>query len=223
MQESSLHAALKNWYAKTDGKKEVPVNGYMIDVVIGNILIEIQTGNFSALKEKLRVLLASNLVLLVHPIALGKRIIKLPKSGKQPISRRKSPKKGRIEDVFLELIHIGYLVPHPNLQVEVVFTREEEIRRDDGKGSWRRRGVSIKDRRLVEVLGTQPLRYPEDYISLIPPDLERPFTNRSLANALKIRLALARKMTYCLRSMDVLTISGKRGNAHLYQVNQMNN
>jgi hypothetical protein len=219
MQESSLHAALKLLYASRGGRQEVLVDGYLIDVVLDDLLVEIQTRNFSALKPKLIILLEKHAVRLVHPIALKKWIVTLPKHGDRPISRRKSPKKGRIEDLFNELVHIGHLVSHPDMQVELLHTYEEEIRRDDGQGSWRRKGVSIVDRRLLEVIEERTLNFPKDYLSMLPKRLPQPFTNRHLAEALKIRLNLAQKMSYSLRAMGILVIREKSGNALLQEIN----
>ena len=73
-QESSLHAALKEWYADPDDAVEVAVDGYQIDVISGELLVEIQTGNFSAMRVKLRRLLPAHPVRLVYPIAREKWI-----------------------------------------------------------------------------------------------------------------------------------------------------
>jgi len=44
------------------------------------------------------------------------------------------------------------------------------------------------------------------------------FTNRKLAEALRLRAGIAQKMTYCLRHMGVLDTIGKRGRARLYSL-----
>ena len=67
-QEKSLHAALKDWYASPGDLTEHPVDGYVVDLVRGNELIEIQTRNFAAIKRKLSQLLEEHPVRLVHPI-----------------------------------------------------------------------------------------------------------------------------------------------------------
>ena len=219
MQESSLHADLKKWYQAKGGKLEVAVDGYLIDVVLDGWFLEIQTRNFSALKHKLTSLLENHRVRVIHPIANEKYIIKLGASGDVPITKRKSPKKGRLEELFNEIIHIGGLIPNPNLQIEVLFTQEEEIRRDDGKGSWRRGGISVVDRRLVNVLDNHLINYPIDYLAMLPDALNPTFTNHRLAQVLNIRITLARKMTYSLRSMGLLTIVAKRGNNLIFKPN----
>ena len=65
MQEKSLHAALKAWYARPGDRFEVEIGGYVIDLVQDGLLIEIQTGNFSSIRNKLNALLPD------HPVRLG--------------------------------------------------------------------------------------------------------------------------------------------------------
>lgn len=216
MSEASLHTSLKQIYARSIENQEIIVDGYLIDAIRDGVLIEIQTSNFSALKQKLSSLLPNHVILLVHPIPIEKWIVHVPSSGKQPLSRRKSPRRGRIEDIFRELVYITEFIQHPNFQIEIVFTREEEIRRADGLGSWRRKGVSIIDHHLIEVVGTQRISGKTDFRALLPGSMVPAFTVQDLANSLSIRRNLASKMIYCLRKTGVLQSCGKRGRAKLY-------
>ena len=217
MQETSLHAVLKDWYTQEGDHQEVVVDGYKIDVISGTLLIEIQTRNFSAIKNKLDYLIKNHVVRIVYPVPLEKWIVRLPAKGHDQIFRRKSPKRGRVEDIFIELVRIPELLAHPNLSFEVLFTREEEIRCDDGKGSWRRKGVSIVDRRLIEIIEHRILDSPNDFRTLLPQNLPQLFTNRDLAINSGISVNLAAKMSYCLRAMGILSPQGKSGRAILYQ------
>lgn len=215
LSERSLHAALKDWYVQPGDLREACVDGYVIDLVRGELLIEIQTRHCGALKRKLDRLLNDHHVRLVHPIARERQIVKIDQDG-VIVERRKSPGRGRIEHVFRELVSIPHLVMHPNFELEVLITREEEIRRDDGRGSWRRKGWSIVDRRLVEVLDRHLFQIPADFLALLPTDLPQPFTNRNLAEVLHQRLPVAQKMTYCLTRMGALQVVDKQGKAHLF-------
>jgi hypothetical protein len=67
LRETSLHAALKNWYAKEGDRMEVQVGGYVIDILREGLLIEIQTRGFSSLKAKLIRLTQNYPVRLVYP------------------------------------------------------------------------------------------------------------------------------------------------------------
>jgi hypothetical protein len=216
LQESSLHIALKNYYSHEGDLQEVWVDGFLVDVLRGDLVIEIQTRNFSAIKPKLTALLNNHPVLLVYPIAKEKWITR--QEGTERLSRRRSPRRGRIEDLFYELIRIPRLLQHPNLTLEVAFIEAEEIRLNDGKGSWRRQGWSIADRRLIEVMGHEQFNTPADFYRLLPEKLDYPFTIRDLAELAGLNQNLARKMAYCLREMDLLHVSGKRGRAQLFEI-----
>jgi hypothetical protein len=213
--ESSLHASLIEWYARPGDLFEVPVDGYLIDILRGDLLIEVQTRHFTALKSKLRHLLPHHRLRLVYPLPTEKWIIRLPADG-QAARRHKSPLRGGDEKVFRELIRFPQLIAHPNFSLEIVRTREEEYWREDGKGSWRRQGWSIADRRLLGVVDLLTLAQPQDFRRFLPPDLPDSFTNRDLARALKQPVRSIQKMTYCLNAMGVLEQTGKRGNSNLY-------
>lgn len=214
--ETSLHADLKAWYAQAGDLLETPVDAFVIDIVRGEQLIEIQTGNFTAIRRKLQRLLDNHPITLVHPIARARWIVRQTAAG-ETLARRKSPARGRVEDVFWELVRIPGLLAHPNLTLEVLLIQEEQIWRDDGRGSWRRRHWSMYDRRLLAVLERATFVAPTDLLALLPPALPQPFTNQDLATALFCRPALAQKMTYCLRQLGVVEQVGKRGNAGLLQ------
>ena len=214
--EKSLHAGLKRGYARPGDELEIEVEGFVIDIVRGGQLIEIQTGGFTPLKRKLASLLRSGYhVHLVHPIPAAKWIVKQTEGGRR-ISRRKSPRKGRPLDVFFELVRIPHLLADPGFTLEVVLTHQEEVRRDDGQGSWRRKGWSITDHRLLKIVETRVFRERDDYLACLPGDLLRPFTNRALARHLGIRIGLAQKMTYTLEKAGWLERVGKDSNAHLF-------
>ena len=216
LSEKSLHAGLKEWVSQPGDLFEVKLDGFVIDVVRENLLIEIQTRHLYAIKRKLTKLLANgHEIRLLHPIAKNKWIVRETAVG-DPISRRKSPKCGQTLDIFKEMVRLTGLIPHPNLTIEVLLTQEEEILRDDGQGSWRRKRWSIHDRLLLKVVEQRAFTTPADYLAVIPAGLERPFTNKDLAQALACRPDLATKITYTLRQMNLLDITGKQGRSNLY-------
>ena len=219
MGETSLHDAVKRWYAQPGDRLEAWVDGYLVDVVRGDMLIEIQTGNFSAIKTKLENLVQRHPVRLVHPIPQMKWIVRLNRQGER-ISRRRSPRRGRVEDLFLELVYIPHLMEEPNFSLEALMVHSEEELIDDGRGSWKRRRWSVHDRRLLDVVERTTFSAPADFRKLLPEALPEEFTTRELAEVLKMRASIAQKMTYCLRHMDVLDTIGKRGRARLYVLKQ---
>ncbi len=219
MGETSLHDEVKRWYSQPGDRLEEWVDGYLIDVVWGDRLIEIQTSNFSAIKAKLDDLVKRHAVRLVHPIAQTKWIVRLDSRGER-ISRRRSPRRGRVEDLFLKLVYIPHLMREPNFSLEVLLVQSEEELIDDGRGSWRRRRWSVHDRRLLDVVGRATFSTPADFLRLFPVTLPVEFTTRELAESLRVRANIAQKMTYSLRHMDVIGTIGKRGRANLYSIKE---
>lgn len=217
LRESDLHAALKRHYARPSDQIEVAVDGYVIDIVRGDELIEIQTHNFAALKRKLPQLLAAHRVRLIYPIAQAKWITRVKADGHTLIGLRKSPRRGVLEDVFVELVSLPELMAHPNFTLEVVLTHEEEVRCPySGRKRYRARVWRVCQRRLLNVIDSIEFAAPADFQRFIPADLPAPFTSRELAEALQRPDYFAHKMTYCLRKMGVLTVVGKRQRAWLY-------
>ncbi|MFP3951753.1 MAG: hypothetical protein ACLFVP_06420 [Candidatus Bathyarchaeia archaeon] len=216
MTELSLHEQLKDNYSDGGGVEET-VDGYRIDVVHRGLLIEIQTANFSSIKPKLRDLLQEHRVRLVHPIPYMKWIIKLDQDGKR-VSRRRSPKRGKVEEVFYELVYIAEIPTDPNFELEVAMVNAEEFWMDDGEGSWRRNNWSIHDRRLLNIRERHLFTSPSDYLRLLPKNLSNRFTTRQLLDKADISTKLARKMIYCLRKMGGLGIHGKNGRANIYEI-----
>ena len=195
------------------------VDGYLIDIVRGDRLIEIQTGNFSAIKAKLEDLVKRHPVRLVHPIAETKWIVRLDSRGER-VSRRRSPRRGRVEDLFLELVYIPHLMREANFSLEALLIHSEEELIDDGRGSWRRRRWSVHDRRLLDVVGRATFSMPANFLKLFPATLPKEFTTRELAESLRVRANIAQKMTYSLRHMEVIGTIGKRGRANLYSIKE---
>ena len=216
LNEKPLHAALKEWYAQPGDHTEVPLEGYVIDIVRNDLLIEIQTGNFANIKAKIADLVERHRIRLVCPIAKERWLLKLPRDGRGRPIRRRSPKRGSVLDVFHELVSLASLVPQPNFSVEVLLIQEEEVRRFDAQRAWRRRGWVTHERRLLEVLDRRLLASADDYLALVPANLTEPWTTASLATVLGTPRRLAQRMAYCLRKMGAIVPVGKQGNAILY-------
>ena len=222
LNEKSLHRQLKEHYSTPESLVEEKVAGYVIDVVNPDELIEIQTSNFSGIKKKLAALLLEHRVRIIYPIA-AETTISVYNRDNSLRSRRRSPKRENISSAASELLYIADLLPHPGLSVELPVIRQEEIRYDDGKGSWRRRGVSIEDRLLVEIIESRLFSDTRGYLELLPPDLPSPFGNRELAAALSGinkggRTRLAGQITWLLRKLELITVTGKDGKRMLFEI-----
>jgi hypothetical protein len=215
LNEGALHAGLRQWYGLPGDRLEQLVDGYVVDLVRGDILVEFQTGGFAPLRRKLDRLTADHAVRLVAPVAATRRIVRLSADG-EVVSARRSPRRGRVEDVFARLVSFPALLRRPTFEVEVVLTHEEEHRVHRPGHAHRRRGWVVTGRRLLAVESVTVLATPADAAALLPAGLPQEFDTGELAEAAGIDRRLAQQMTYCLRAMGACTPLGRRGRASLY-------
>ena len=216
--ESALHEALKRDYAGSDGILEAAVGRYVCDAVrAGGVMVGGQTGRVGPLRAKAEALAASGPVRIVHPIALERHIELRDESGAL-LRRRRSPKKGSPWDLFDSLIYAPLLPLIRGVTIEIAMTEETERRVDDGRGSWRRKGISISGRELLRIRETHVLGSPADYRRFAPFGAEEDFGTRELAAAAGISTALARKTLYVLLKIGVVTEIEKKGNAKRYRL-----
>jgi hypothetical protein len=218
LREGPLHAALKEWLGRPGDAFEVPVGGFVIDLVRADgELVEVQTGSFSPLRAKLDALLDLHRVRVVHPIPARRRIVRVDEDG-TVLSARPSPKKPGVEAIFEGLVSFPTLLDHPNLTLELLLCREDHVRAPSpvrGRRYLRDPG----ERRLLEVLSRVELSCAADLGALVPAPAGE-FTTRELAAAMGVPLALAQKAAACLRALEVFEVSGRRGSAWVYRLRE---
>jgi hypothetical protein len=216
LNEKSLHAALKNHLAQPGDLFEVEVDGYVIDIVRGDTLIEVQTGNFSSIRTKVFRLVQRHPFRLVYPIAREKWIVKNPVGTSLPETRRKSPKQGQLTEIFNELVAFPEVFFEPNFSLELLLVQEQEVRRYIGKRRWRSRGWATEERQLLQVLESHLFQGPQSLLRLVPENLPSQFTTLEFGKVMGESRRLAQRAAYCLRRLGIIQQVGKQGRAHLY-------
>jgi len=215
LNETPFHAALKRAVAPPGSRFEVDVDGYVVDAVHNDLLIEIQTRNVAGMRPKLAALLPGHRLRLVLPVAQRKWIVRCFDDGTR--SRRRSPKRGRAEDIFRELVSIPELLAHPNFEVEVTLVEQAELRRFQPGRAWRRRGWVVVGRELLDVLERRTLSRPSDLLTFLPAALPSPFTTADLAALAGLPRRTAQEAAYCLKALELIAPVGKSGNTVLYE------
>jgi len=217
--EASLHRELKLRYAADESSIESPCDGYRIDAVRDDELVEVQHGSLAAIRDKVRRLLKRHRVRVVKPIIVQKLLIKLDRREGAEIDRRRSPKRGQLLDLFDELVYFTSVFPHERLTLEALLVEIEEVRYP-GRGKRRRRrpgrDFQIADQRLSRIISRRQFRHGRDLCRLLPPRLPRPFHTGQLAERLDAPRWTAQRIAYCLREIGALEVVGKQGNALLY-------
>jgi ribosomal protein S25 len=217
--ESSLHNALKHRYAGKSGKHEVEIDSYICDAVRENgEIIEIQTGSFAPLKNKVFNLALYNKVRIVHPI-INKKMIELYDEENNLLRKRKSPQKGTAWDLFKALLYAPEISVTKNIIIELIPIDVTEIRKDDGNGSWRRKGVSVVDKIISATYESIILKTKKDYQFFVPFKKDEIFTSSDLAKKANITPALAGKTLYTLTKIGFVSRIEKKGRSWTYQKN----
>jgi hypothetical protein len=220
--ETSLHRELKRLYAGDDAQTEVRIGSFRIDAIVDGELVEIQHGSLAAIRDKVARLLVKHRVRIVKPIVASKILIKQAIEGGAIVSRRQSPKRGTLLDLFDEMVYFTRVFPHPRLTLEAVLVEIEQWSHP-GHGRrrrWRRNDHVVSDQRLLAVGQTLRLSTAADLASLLPPGLPKQFHTGHLAALLEVRRHVAQRIAYCLRKMGACEAVGKQGNAWLYRVSR---
>ena len=216
--ESTLHRQLKKEYAGNDGRTEVELSGFVADAVnSAGQHIEVQIGSFGPLKKKAGELAARGGLRVICPIIVVKHLEVFDERGRLQ-SRKKSPKYGSVWDLFSSLVYAPELPRLPGLEIELAMVEVAEERVPDGRGSRRRGGMSIRDRRMLVLHERICLKKPSDYLRFVPFARGEEFTSKIFKEKAKIRVTLARKVLYVLAKLGVVEKIGRRQTAYVYRL-----
>lgn len=221
--ESDLHASLKRALAHPGDRLEARIGGKIVDLVRmreGRIeeLVEIQTAGLGKIQAKVLSLSSLHPVRLIHPLIERKRVVTIAPGSGEVLGERMSPKRETVYEAFRELAHAVALVDSPGITVEFLFVRVTDIRIDDGKGSWRRRGKSQAARILDGIYGSRVFASREDWLSIIPSGLPSPFGTQAISAALGIPRFQAARIAYVYKKAALFAPAGKEGRAQLYRI-----
>lgn len=218
--ETTLHRQLKTLYAAPGDRVEHELDGYRIDVAKPHCLVEVQHSSLNAIRSKVGALLQHHRVVVVKPLVVKKRIVRLNRKGGQVISRRWSPKRGHLIDVFDELIYFRELFPHPNLTLEIPLVQIEEWRYQ-GHGRKIRTRMNdhqIQDQLLLGVEQTLKLHHPVDLWNVLSRPDRREFSTQDLSQLWLVPRFRAQKIAYTLQHCQAIDRISKSGNSWIYTV-----
>ncbi len=188
LREKRLHAAIKTYLCPDTARHEIPVGTlfgggvddggagtrHMVaDIVCDGEIFEVQTGGLYPLREKLAWYLAHTpcRVTVVHPIPAVRYLSWIDPADGTVISRRRSPKRGRVQDVAKELYWLSDFVGNPRFSLRLLLIELEEYRLADGWSRDGKRGSSRYERFPTALLGDVTLASAADYAAYFLPAL----------------------------------------------------
>jgi hypothetical protein len=212
LSERSVHAVLKRYYG-SDAASELPLAGFVADILTDRGVVEIQTHNLRLLRRKLEAFLALMPVTVVHPVAIRHRALRIDLETGIIEKPRTLPRKGSVYEAFVELASIRDLLDRPNLRIvlPLIIVDDIRIKRPLKKGS------KLVDRMPSDLIDEIVIESPGDYRRFVPDNLPESFTSEDFAKAAGIHRSLAQSFLLVADSLGVLQRVGKTGNAWLYQ------
>lgn len=243
LREKRMHAAIKRYLCDDEACHERSVPDFLAtedadgkprrvvaDILTEGDILEVQTGGFHPLREKIAYYLAHTPyhVTVVHPIPAVRYLSWIDPTDGHIISRRKSPKRGRVRDVARELYWLSEYVGDPRFSIRLLLVELEEYRLADGWSRDGKRGSNRYERFPTALLGDVMLASAADYAAyFLPPALcDRtdgegipiPFTAAEYAKASGIRGRATYSMLRLLCTLGLLEQTEKIGRSQGYRV-----
>ncbi len=243
LREKRLHAAVKTYLCPDTSFHECPVTSVhaygeetdadkkrriVADILMGDELIEVQTGGFFPLREKVAWYLAHTdcHVCVVHPIPVVKYLSWIDPATGDVLSRHRSPKRGRVRDVAKELYWLADFVGKDRFSLRLLLMEWEEYRMADGWSRDGKRGSNRYERFPTALFGDVTLATPADFATYFLPsaltapaaDGSRPlFTAAEYAKATGIKGKATYSTLHLLESLGLVRMTeDMRGRSHTY-------
>lgn len=214
--EGILHSTIKHYCQPDLTMHEVKYKGFVCDAISENGIIEIQTSSFNRLRRKLAVLLEEKDVTIVYPIFSLKYILMLDGETGEVLSRRRSPKKDTIFEVFRELYKIRSFLSNPRLSLKIISFEAEEYRLKCEKTFKNRKGYIRLERVPLDITGETYIRGAQEYRLFVPDDIPNNFDSGEFSKYAKVTRSVASKALLILTELGAIERIGKRGRSYLY-------
>lgn len=218
--ERSVHAVLKAYFEPEEDNTEIKIGSFVADIAGEDGIIEIQTRALYRLKKKLDCFLEYTHVTVVHPVMAKKYVRWLDPESGELSQRRRSSKKESVYTAMDELVAIKYAIDNPRFTFVCLALEAEDIRLLDGRSKDKKRGSTKLDRYPLDIIAEYRFECPQDYMMLIPPEIEGEFTVSAFAEAAKITKPLARSTVAILSYTGAVKCIGKKGREKLYIINE---
>lgn len=239
--EKQMHAAIKRFICPDESKHEILIDGsagciarteeetdnqkikkrrFVADILDGNTIYEIQTGGFSPLRDKIAWILENTTynVMVIHPIAETKWVSTINNKTGNIENRKKSPQKGRVEDIASELYFFRDFLPSPRFSLVVLMMEGEQYKKNmqtDGRKRPRYRKYELIP---ISLLRAYIFKGIEDYKLFLPDSLPNPFCVKNYSEKTKIRGIDAYSIVKTLMHIGLVEPHGNLGRAAAYKV-----
>ena len=216
--EKTLHAIIKSFIEPDTQYHEQNVGRFVADICKNGEITEIQTRNFSALRNKLSAYTPKYRVNIVYPIAAKKYISWIDPENGDVSERHKSPKQGKPWDILYELYALRPVMPLEGVRFTLLFCNIDEFRLLSGRSRDKKHfGASRYERIPTELVNIMTLEKTADFAALIPSVLGDRFTAAEFAKAAKMTRRTAGYALQTLVTLGVIEHTDTVNKAYIYK------
>lgn len=212
------HGCIKSPDSENDNTKASKKRKFVADILSGNTIYEIQTGSFEPLREKLLWILenTSYNIILIHPIAEIKWVSLIDSDGNIG-PRKKSPRRGKLNDIARELYYIRDLLSSPRFSLVILMMEAEQYKKNTVKDGRKRPRYKKYELIPISLLRAHIFTDISDLSCFIPDILPERFTVKQYSTETKIIGIDAYSIVKTLCYVGLLEEDGKIGRAAAYK------
>lgn len=217
--EKRMHVTLKRFVEPDMSKHEIKVGPYVADILRGDEIVEIQTGSFYPMKEKIAYYLENTdyRVTVVKPLPYIKWCVWIDPSSGEMSKRKKSPLKTEAKHIMRDWLFLGDFLGNERLTIRFLLLETEEFRFLDGWSRDKKRGSSRYELMPLSLIDDDTYSVKDDYKKILPDTLGESFDAAEYGKAMKIRSTFtyyAGIKILCL--VGLLRKGEKKGRSYIY-------
>ncbi len=187
--EKRLHRILKKFFESDESRHEKKIGPYIADIFRENEIIEIQTGSFFPMRDKLSYYLNETdlSVTIVRPLPHIKWCVWLDRESGEIVSRRKSSKKAMPIDVMRDWQFVSEHLDNKCLKIVFLLLEEEEYRFLSRYGKNGKSHSKRYERMPIKLIDEIVFCGAEDYLVFLPDELNEEFNASEYMKLMKLR------------------------------------
>ena len=221
--EKKLHKILKYYFEPDNNYHEIKVGGYVADICRDNLIIEIHSGSFGVVRDKINYYLENHKdrkIIFIHPIPAVRQMCWINKNTGEASKISKSQKFIGIYKFYEQIYYIKDFMENENFNLKLLLLETLEYKFLDGWGKFKKNNATKIDRIPLSVVGEENFRGKNDYLKFIPSKLidEGGFTANDLSRETEIKGRKVYSFIKVMRDAGIICQNGKKGRSIYYEI-----
>ncbi len=219
--EKTLHSTLKLYFCNDISCHEKKYRGYIADILIENgekiSVIEVQTRQTYKLAKKLSAYGSDTDVMVVLPIFAKKNVIWIDNDNGIMSAPHKTTRPKNVFHGIKELYSLRDYVGNTNITFSIVLMEVDEYRYLNGWSKDKKRGsvrCNTVPKSIIDIIS---LNKPDDYINILPYEINGEFTVSDFAKKAKISITDARYVILVLAKLNIVEECGRISRKKLWR------